>query len=182
MRHTLMLGVGAALSLAGCGRQDEPAAGNANAAEAAGDETLATALGSNAKLAAAVKTAGLEATLAGPGPYTLLAPSDAAFEKLPAGALDTLMKPEGRADLTALLSHHILPGTILADDIGKAIDAGGGKALIATMGGGTLTATRDGDRIIFADDAGTRAIVSTADQKRSNGVIHQIDSVLMPTK
>ena len=99
-----------------------------------------------------------------------------------AKSLDTLMKPEGRADLTALLSHHILPGTILAADIGKAIDAGGGKALIATMGGGTLTASRDGDKIIFADEAGTRAVVGAVDQKRSNGVIHQVDSVLMPTK
>ena len=82
MRQSLMLGLAAALSLAACGKPNDPAAGNANAAEAAGDETLATALGENAKFAAAVKAAGLEATLAGPGPYTLLAPSDAAFEKL----------------------------------------------------------------------------------------------------
>ena len=139
-----MLGCTALLALAACDQKGAPAAATANAAEAAGDETLATGLGDNAKLVAAAKAAGLEATLAGPGPYTLLAPSDAAFDKLPPGALDTLMKPEARAELTAVLTNHILPGTMLAADIGKAIDAGGGKALIATMGGGTLTATRDG--------------------------------------
>src|SRR5688572_19865025 len=168
-----MLSCAAVLALAGCGKADEPLAATENAAEAAGDETLATGLGDNAKLAAAAKAAGLEATLAGPTPYTLLAPSDAAFDKLPAGALDTLMKPDSRAELTAVLSHHLLPGTMLAADIGKAIDAGGGKALIATLGGGTLTATREGDKLVFADAAGTKAIVSAGDQKRSNGVIHQ---------
>jgi len=177
-----MLGCVAALALGACGKQSEPAATSEPAAERAGDKTLATGLAKNAKLAAAVKAAGLEATLAGPGPYTLIAPSDAAFEKLPAGALDTLMKPEGRAELTAVLTHHILPGTILAADIGKAIDAGGGKALIATIGGGTLTATREGAGILLADAAGTRAMVTAADQQRSNGVIHQVDSVLMPTQ
>jgi len=182
MIKSWMLGCGAALALSACGKQGEPAATSETAAERAGDQTLATGLGNNARLGAAVSAAGLEATLAGPGPYTLIAPSDAAFEKLPAGALDTLMKPEGRAELTAVLTHHILPGTILAADIGKAIDAGKGKALIATIGGGTLTATRDGNRILLADAAGTRAVVTAADQQRSNGVIHQVDSVLMPTQ
>ena len=181
MTKPWMLGCVAALALAGCGKQDEPSAATENAADAAGDATLAVGLDANSKLAAAAKSAGLEATLAGPGPYTLLAPSDAAFDKLPAGALDTLMKPESRAELTAVLTHHVLPGTMLAADIGKAIDAGGGKALIATMGGGTLTATRDGDKIVFADAAGTKAVVTTGDQKRSNGVVHQVDSVLMPS-
>ncbi len=181
MTKTFMLGCAAALSLVACDQQGEPTAVTENAAEAAGGDTLATGLGDNAKLGAAVKAAGLEATLAGPGPYTVLAPSDAAFDKLPAGAVDTLMKPESRAELTAVLTYHILPGTILAADIGKAIDAGGGKALIATMGGGTLTATREGGNVVLADAAGTKAVVTTADQQRSNGVIHQIDSVLMPS-
>ena len=133
------------------------------------------------RVEAAAKAVGLDATLAGPGPYTVLVPSDAAFDKLPAGALDTLMKPESRAKLTGILSYHILPGTMLAADIAKAIDAGGGKAEIATMGGGTLTATKDGDKIVFTDGAGTKATVSQADTKRSNGVVHMIDSVLMPS-
>ena len=86
----------------------------------------------------------------------MLAPSDAAFDKLPAGALDTLMKPESRDELTAVLTNHILPGTMLAADIGKAIDSGGGKTQIATLGGGTLTATRTGDAIVIANSNGTR--------------------------
>ncbi len=182
MIKPVMLGCAAALALGACDRQSEPAATSGPAAEKAGDSTLAAGLGDNGRLAAAAKAAGLEATLAGPGPYTLLAPSDAAFDKLPAATSDKLMKPEGRAELTAILTHHVLPGTILAADIGKAIDAGQGKALIATIGGGTLTATRDGDRIVLADAAGTRALITAPDQKRSNGVQHQIDSVLMPSK
>ena len=176
-----MLGCVAALALTACNKQDEPTAATENAAEAAGDNTLATGLGDNARLAAAAKAAGIEPTLAGPGPYTLLAPSDAAFDKLPAGALDRLMKPENRRELTALLSYHLLPGTMLAADIGKAIDTGGGKALIATVGGGNVTATRDGDRIVFTDASGTKATVGAADEKRSNGVVHQIDAVLTPS-
>ena len=182
MFKPLLIGLAGTLMLSACNKADDNAATTPNAAEAAGDETLATALGNNQKLAAAAKSAGLEATLAGPGPYTLLAPSDAAFDKLPAGALDTLMKPEGRADLTALLSYHILPGAMLAADIGKAIDAGGGKALIPTHGGGTITATKEGGKVVLTDSAGGKAVVGTADGKRSNGVVHEIDAVLMPSK
>ena len=180
MTKAWMLGCAAALALAGCGDSEEPVT-TERAAEAAGDATLAAGLDDDRKLAAAVQAAGLEATLAGPGPYTLLAPSDAAFDKLPAGAVDTLMKPESRTELTAVLTHHILPGTMLAADIGKAIDAGGGKALIATMGGGTLTATREGDNNVFTDSAGTKAVVTAADLRRTNGVAHRVDSVLMPS-
>ena len=174
----------AALMLAGCGDKD---AGNAaapteNAAEAAGEDTIGAGLADGSKFAAAAKAAGMEATLAGPGPYTVLAPNDAAFDKLPAGALDTLMKPESRADLAGLLSYHVLPGTMLAEDIAKAIETGGGKASIATMGGGTITATREGDKIVLADSAGTKATVLAPDAKRSNGVVHEIDAVLMPAK
>jgi len=182
MTKAWMLAGVAALSLSACDdnrNSAEPA--SEAAAEAAGDETLATGLGDNAKFAAAIKAAGLEAALAGPTPYTVLVPNDAAFDKLPAGAVDTLMKPEARKELTAVLTNHILPGTMLAADIGKAIDAGGGRTQIATLGGGTLTATRSGDKIVFADAAGTRSNVLGADVERSNGVIHQIDAVLMPT-
>ena len=183
MTKAWMLAGVAALSLSACDNNRnsaEPA--SEAAAEAAGDETLATGLGDNTKFAAAIKAAGLEAALAGPTPYTVLVPNDAAFDKLPAGAVDTLMKPEARKELTAVLTNHILPGTMLAADIGKAIDAGGGKATIRTLGGGTLTATRSGDKILFADAAGTKATVLTGGGERSNGVIHQIDAVLMPTQ
>jgi len=185
--HMPKLAVGAAAALillSGCDNKanNDAATPTANAAEAAGDQTIAAGLGEGSKFAAAAKAAGIDATLGGPGPYTVLVPTDAAFDKLPAGSLDTLMKPESRADLTGLLSYHILPGTMLAADIAKAIDAGGGKAEIATMGGGTLTATKSGNSIMLADSTGAQARVTTADEKRSNGVVHQIDSVLMPSK
>ena len=152
------------------------------AKDAAGDQTIAAGLGDATKFAAAAKQAGLDATLAGPGPYTVLVPTDAAFDKMPAGALDTLMKPEARSDLTAVLTYHILPGTILAEDIGKAIDAGKGKAQLPTMAGGTLTAMKDGSAIVLTDGAGTKARLVAAEEKKSNGVIHRVDSVLMPGK
>ena len=170
------------LALAACDKQTaDNEATTANAAEAAGDETIADGLSGDKKFADAAKSAGLDRTLDGPGPYTVLVPSDAAFDKLPAGSLDTLMKPEGRAELTKLLTYHVLPGTILAGDIGKAIDAGGGKASLPTMAGGTLTATKEGGKIVIADGAGGKAVVTGADDKRSNGVIHRVDGVLMPS-
>lgn len=151
------------------------------AKEAAGKSTLADGLGDATKFAAAAKAAGLDGTLAGPGPYTVLIPSDAAFDKLPAGALDALMKEDARTELTGVLTYHILPGTILAADIGKAIDAGKGTTTLATMAGGTLTATRDGDAIVIADAAGTKARIVGAEEQKSNGVIHRIDAVMMPS-
>jgi len=181
----MMLGSAAlaALALTACEKAENKTVAPATEAakEAAGDKTIAEGLGSSKKFADAAKAAGLDATLAGPGPYTVLVPDDAAFEKMPAGALDALMKPEGRSDLTAVLTYHILPGTILAADIGKAIDAGKGKAQLPTMGGGVLTATREGDAIVLADKAGTKARIVGAEDQRSNGVIHHIDAVMMPS-
>ena len=174
----------AALALAACNNQQDAAGDNATvspeSAEAAGSQTIAAGLGDGSRFAAAAKAAGLDSTLAGPGPYTVLAPSDEAFAKLPAGQLDTWMKPESRADLTGVLTYHILPGTVLAEDIGKAIEASDGKALLATMGGGTLTATLEEGKIVLADSAGNRATVTEADRKFSNGVVHGTDTVLMP--
>lgn len=175
----------AAFALAAC-NQDQAADGNAQAtpeaATAAGDATIAEGLGGadDKTFADIARNAGLDRTLAGPGPYTVLVPANAAFEKLPAGTLDTLQKPEARAQLTEVLTFHILPGAVLAEDIGKAIDNGGGKAQLATMGGGAITATREGTNIVLTDSAGTKAVVTGADDKRSNGVIHRVDSVLMP--
>jgi uncharacterized surface protein with fasciclin (FAS1) repeats len=192
LKGALSFGVAAVLfSLAACGGGgSENAAGNeaqgpaqsGEAKQAAGNKTIATGLAQNSRFAAAAKAAGLDATLAGPGPYTVLAPSDDAFTKLPAGAYDTWMKPEARAQLTGVLTYHILPGTVLATDIGKAIENAKGKAVLATMGGGTLTATREGDRIVLTDAAGTRAVITGPDQQYSNGVVHQIDSVLAPQR
>ena len=182
-KFTGCVGLAALLALGACSdKAGNDAAPTTEAAkDAAGEATIATGLGDAAKFAAAAKAAGLDGTLAGPGPYTVLVPSDAAFDKLPAGALDTLMKPEARAELTGVLTYHILPGAILAADIGKAIEAGNGKALLATMAGGTLTATKEGDAIVIADGAGTKARITGGDEKKSNGVIHRIDAVLMPS-
>ena len=91
------------------------------------------------------------------------------------------MKPEARPELTRTLSYQILPGTVLVEDIGKAIDAGNGKAQLATMGGGTLTATREGDKIVLADGAGGKASIAKGDETLANGVIHRVDAVLMPS-
>ena len=176
----------AALTLTACDKgqkANEPgAAQTGEAKKAAGEKTIAAGLDQNSRFFQAAKSAGLDATLAGPGPYTVLVPDDAAFAKLPKATTDSWAKPESRAQLTGVLTYHILPGTVLADDIGKAIDNGKGKAVLATMGGGTLTATREGGKIVLTDAAGTKATVTGADEKRSNGVVHQIDTVLMPAK
>ena len=172
-----------ALAVTACDTSaDNIAAPKSEAArDAAGDTTIASGLGADdSKFADAAKASGLDATLAGPGPYTVLVPANGAFDKLPAGVLDNLLKPESRAQLTKVLTGHILPGAILAADIGKAIDNGKGKAALATFGGGTITATREGDKIVLTDSAGGKAIVTAADDKRSNGVVHHVDGVLMP--
>jgi uncharacterized surface protein with fasciclin (FAS1) repeats len=150
------------------------------AQKAAGNKTIAAGLNANGKFMAAAKAAGLDQTLAGPGPYTLFAPDDAAIDGAPAGTFDAT--PENRSQLTGIITNLILPGTVMAADIGKAIDAGKGKAVLATMGGGTLTATKDGDKIVLTDSAGHKATVTQADDQFSNGVVHHVDAVLMPAK
>jgi uncharacterized surface protein with fasciclin (FAS1) repeats len=150
------------------------------AKKAAGDKTIGAGLAANGKFMATAKAAGLDQTLAGPGPYTVFVPDDAAFDAAPAGTFDA--KPDNRAQLTGVLTNLILPGTVMAADIGKAIDAGKGKTQLATMGGGTLTATKDGDKIVLADASGHKATVTQADDQFSNGVVHHIDAVLMPAK
>lgn len=173
----------AALALGACNKSDSNAAGTQTGAakDAAGGQTIAASLDQNSKFYQAAKSVGLDSTLAGPGPYTVLVPSDAAFAKLGSAAPDT-SSAQGRAQMTRILTYHILPGVILADDIGKAIDTGKGKAVLATMGGEMLTATKSGGNIVLADSSGGKATVTSADEKHSNGVVHHVDSVLTPTK
>lgn len=172
----------AAIVLAGC--QVEQAADNSAAEPAAGAQgektTLAASLDQNSQFVRAVAATGLDSTLDGAGPYTLLVPDDRAFAALPGIDMNTVMEPQQRARLTDVLTYHILPGTVLAEDIGKAIDNGKGKAVLATMGGETLSAERDGDRIVLIDSSGNRANITEADQQRSNGVLHRIDAILVP--
>lgn len=150
------------------------------AKKAAGDQTIAAALDHNSKFYQAAKAAGLDTALAGPGPYTVLVPSDQAWNSSPAAKIGDLTKPDARAQMTAIIDNHILNGTMLTDDIGKAIDKGHGSAVLATMAGGTLTASKNGGNIVFTDQAGDKATVTKADEKRSNGVVDEVDAVLMP--
>jgi uncharacterized surface protein with fasciclin (FAS1) repeats len=184
-RSWLKIGAAAlAIAVSGCNGSNDngnTAAADGNAAGVEG-KTIAASLDANSKFVQAAKAAGLDATLAGPGPYTVLVPSDDAFAKLPDGMADSLMKPESKAELTRVLTYHILPGTILVDDIGKAIDKADGKTVLATMGGDTLTATKDGGNIVFTDSSGGKATISGDDERASNGVVHHVDGVLMPKK
>ena len=131
-------------------------------------------------LVAAVKAAGLVDTLKGPGPFTVFAPTNEAFAALPAGTVDTLLKPENKAALTKVLTYHVVSGTMDSASLGKAIMAGGGKATLKTVSGGTLTATMSGNMVMLTDESGGMAHVTIANVMQSNGVIHVVDKVLLP--
>ncbi len=131
-------------------------------------------------LVSAVKAAGLVDTLEGPGPFTVFAPTNEAFNKLPAGTVDTLMKPENKDQLKKVLTYHVVAGKMNSKDIKNAIKAGGGKATLTTVEGGTLTATEKGGKIMLTDEKGGMAMVTIPDVYQSNGVIHVIDAVLLP--
>jgi uncharacterized surface protein with fasciclin (FAS1) repeats len=134
-------------------------------------------------LVAAVKAAGLVETLKGRGPFTVFAPVNAAFAALPAGTVEKLLEPANKAALTGVLTYHVVAGNLDAAAIERAIRAGGGQATVKTVSGGTLTAMMNGPRNIVVKDAqGNVANVSTYDVRQSNGVIHVIDRVLMPTR
>ncbi len=132
-------------------------------------------------LVAAVKAAGLVETLQGKGPFTVFAPTNSAFDMLPAGTVDTLVKPENKAMLTKILTYHVVAGNMDSKKIMKAIKKGNGKAMLKTVSGGTLTATMEGNNLILTDEKGGRSKVTIANVKQSNGVIHVVDTVLMPS-
>lgn len=131
-------------------------------------------------LVAAVKAAGLVDTLETPGPFTVFAPTNEAFDKLPAGTVDTLLKPENKDQLKKVLTYHVVAGKLSSKDLMKQIKAGGGKAMLKTVEGGTLTATAQGKKIMLTDEKGGMSTVTIADVFQSNGVIHVIDAVLLP--
>jgi len=131
-------------------------------------------------LVAAVKAAGLVETLKSAGPFTVFAPTNAAFEKLPAGTVETLVKPENKATLTSILTYHVVAGKMDSKAIAKAIKAGGGKAELTTVQGGKLWAWMDGKKLVLKDEKGGMSTVIIADVYQKNGVIHVVDTVLMP--
>jgi uncharacterized surface protein with fasciclin (FAS1) repeats len=131
-------------------------------------------------LVAAVKAAGLVETLEGAGPFTVFAPTNEAFAKLPAGTVDTLLKPENKPTLTKVLTYHVVAGRLSASDLKKQIKAGNGTAELTTVEGGKLWASEEGNRIMLKDEKGGTTWVTIPNVFQSNGVIHVVDTVLMP--
>jgi uncharacterized surface protein with fasciclin (FAS1) repeats len=186
--RALALGMATAalLATAACNKQNSssngaaPEAQTKDAKKVAGTKTIASGLAQNSRFMTAAKAAGLDQTLAGPGPYTVFVPDDAAFNGAAPGTLDPT--PQNRARLTGVLTNLILPGTVLVADIDKVIDKNKGKGILATVGGGTLTATKDGGKTVLTDSAGHKATITAADETYTNGVVHHIDALLMPAK
>lgn len=131
-------------------------------------------------LVAAVKAAGLVETLKSAGPFTVFAPTNEAFNKLPKGTVETLLKPENKETLTKILTYHVVAGKLNAKDIAKEIKAGHGVAELKTVSGGTLKAMMKGKKIYLVDEKGGKSWVTIADVNQSNGVIHVVNAVLMP--
>ena len=131
-------------------------------------------------LVAAVKAAGLVETLQGKGPFTVFAPTNDAFGKLPAGTVETLVRPENKATLTNILTYHVVAGSYDSKKLAQLIKKGGGRATLKTVSGGTLTARMNGAGVTLTDEKGGMSNVTTADVYQSNGVIHVVDTVLMP--
>lgn len=131
-------------------------------------------------LLAAVKAADLVATLQSKGPFTVFAPTNDAFAKLPAGTVEYLLKPENKAALVGILTYHVVAGKLDAKAVLAAIESGGGKAVLTTVQGGNLTASVVNGKVVLTDEKGGKATVIAADLEASNGVIHVIDAVLLP--
>jgi uncharacterized surface protein with fasciclin (FAS1) repeats len=131
-------------------------------------------------LVAAVKAADLVSTLKSTGPFTVFAPTNAAFAKLPAGTVDGLLKPENKAQLAKILTYHVVSGNVDASAVVAAIKGGNGKAVLTTVSGGKLTASMDMGKVKLTDESGNSAFVTAADLKGTNGVVHVIDGVVLP--
>lgn len=178
MRSTLFVAV--ALSLGGV-TMPVTALANHHMEKASGTIVdVAASNGDFSTLVAAVKAADLAGTLSGAGPFTVFAPTNAAFGKLPAGTVDNLLTPPQKSTLTSVLTYHVVAGKVKAADLVAKIKAGGGKAMVTTVQGGMLTASMSGDSVILTDAKGGTSRVVATDVKASNGVIHAIDTVVMP--
>jgi uncharacterized surface protein with fasciclin (FAS1) repeats len=131
-------------------------------------------------LVAAVKAAGLVETLKGAGPFTVFAPTNAAFDKLPKATVEMLLKPENKAKLAAILTYHVVAGKINAKGVLKAIKKGKGTATLTTVQGGTLKATLENGNVVLTDENGGKSTVTATNLKASNGIIHVLDTVVLP--
>jgi uncharacterized surface protein with fasciclin (FAS1) repeats len=131
-------------------------------------------------LVAAIKAAELVETLAGKGPFTVFAPTNEAFAKLPKGTVETLLKPKNKAKLQAILTYHVVAGNLDSKAIVAAIKAGNGKAILTTVQGGKLVASLEGKNVIITDEKGNKSTITAVDILSSNGVIHVIDTVVLP--
>lgn len=147
-----------------------------------GKDVVTIAIGSadHTTLVAAIKAADLVTTLKGKGPFTVFAPTNAAFNKLPAGTVESLLKPENKAKLAKILTYHVVSGNLDAAAVVAAIKSGNGKAVLTTVSGGKLTASMDMGKVKLTDESGNSAFVTAADLKGSNGVVHVIDGVVLP--
>lgn len=182
-----------AVSAAGCqqGGDQNNQAGNQAGTNPSGQQSATSQSGTisqalakssdHSSFVSAVKSAGLDATLSGSQPYTVFAPNNAAFQKIAGGGAQAMMQPDRKAELVSVITNHIVPGVVTATDLTTAIQRGGGKAQIATVGGGNLTASQNGGAIILTDAKGGQARVTPSDQAQSNGVVHSLDTVLMPS-
>ncbi len=182
LKTTLAAAIAAALTVT-TGLIAVPAlADHHKAAAPASPNIVATAMGTGVHntLVAAVKAAGLVDTLSSPGPFTVFAPTDTAFAKLPQGTVATLVKPENKGTLTTILTYHAVAGKVTSADLIALIKKHSGKATITTVQGGTLTARLSGDKIVITDAKGGVTAVTTADVMTSNGVIHVTDGVFLP--
>ncbi len=183
MRHKVLIGMvlmGLAVMAAAAG-MDNPMVGGQEMYPTKNIIENAVNSADHTTLVAAVKAAGLVATLEGPGPFTVFAPTNEAFNKLPAGTVDTLLKPENKATLTKVLTYHVVAGRLSAQDLMKKIKEGKGTAELTTVEGGKLfVMLHDGKHIELKDEKGGTAMVTIANVFQSNGVIHVIDTVVMP--
>lgn len=180
---TTLAALAAAALAATTGLAALPAAAHQHKAEAAAAPNIvqtAMSTGVHNTLVAAVKAAGLVDTLQGPGPFTVFAPTDTAFAKLPNGTVATLVKPENKGTLTGILTYHAVAGKVTSRDLVALIKQGHGEAVIKTVAGGELTARLAGDKIIITDEKGRATAVTQADVMTSNGVVHVTDGVFLP--
>jgi uncharacterized surface protein with fasciclin (FAS1) repeats len=195
MTRFALLGVASAMVLAACSNDREARPGSAAAVKPAAanpavggaamlaDRTIvgnAAAAPTLSTLVAAVKAAGLVDTLSGPGPFTVFAPTDAAFARLAPGTVDTLLKPENKAALTKVLNYHVVAGTLSAADLTARVAAGGGTATLTSVEGEPLTLTLTEGHLTLTDVGGNKSYVEVGDVRQSNGVVHVVNGVLVP--